>query len=150
MRALLQRVRRGAVSVEGEAVAEIGRGVVVLIGVGPGDGPAEADWLAEKTAHLRIFEDADGKTNWSLLDVSGAALVISQFTLYAATRKGRRPSFTRAAPPQVAAPLVERYADALGRWGVSVSTGVFGAHMLVEIENDGPVTIILERTPPER
>lgn len=148
MRALLQRVRRGAVSIDGEQIAAIGRGVVILLGVGRGDGPGEADWLAEKTAHLRIFEDAEGKTNWSLLDIAGEALVISQFTLYANTRKGRRPSFVGAAPPEAAAPLVERYTEALSRWGVPVQTGVFGAHMLVEIENDGPVTVMLEREPP--
>jgi D-tyrosyl-tRNA(Tyr) deacylase len=145
MRAVIQRVRRGRVSVEGQTVGEIGSGFVILLGVGHGDGPAEADRLAGKIANLRIFADAEGKTNVSLLDVEGEALVISQFTLYADCRKGRRPSFVRAAPPDVAAPLVENFADELRRAGVDrVQTGAFGAMMLVEIENDGPFTIILD------
>jgi D-tyrosyl-tRNA(Tyr) deacylase len=147
MRALLQRVRRGRVSVDGRTVAEVGPGLVVLLGVGRGDTSAEAEWLAEKTSGLRIFEDDDGKMNRSLLDSGGAALVVSQFTLYADAGKGRRPSFIDAADPEVAEPLVRRYADGLRRAGVSVGLGEFGAHMLVEIENDGPVTILLERSP---
>lgn len=145
MRLLIQRVQSGKVSVAGRGVAGIGRGLVVLVGVGHGDGEAEATWLAEKTAHLRIFADAAGKTNLSLLDVGGAALVISQFTLYADVQKGRRPSFTAAALPEQAEPLVRRFAELLAGYGVPVQTGVFGAEMLVEIHNDGPVTIWLER-----
>ena len=145
MRIVIQRVERGAVRVAGETLAEIGLGLVVLVGVGPADGQAEARWLAEKCAHLRVFEDDAGKTNLSLLDVEGQALVISQFTLHADTRKGRRPSFIDAAPPESAEPLVAHFAEALRRLGVPVETGVFGAHMMVEIHNDGPVTIILDR-----
>ena len=147
MRAVLQRVRRGRVSVEGATVAEIGPGLVILLGVGRGDTSAEAEALAEKSAVLRIFEDADGKMNRSLLDSGGAALVVSQFTLYADTAKGRRPSFLDAADPAEAEPLVRRYAEGLRRAGIATRLGVFGAHMLVEIQNDGPVTIILERSP---
>lgn len=145
MRVLLQRVRRGAVRVDDQVVAEIGLGLVILVGVGPGDGEEAARYLAEKTANLRIFEDEDGKINLSLLDVGGEALVVSQFTLYADTRKGRRPSFTDAAPPEVASPVVDRFAQLLEEQGAPTQTGEFGAHMLVEIENDGPVTIWLER-----
>lgn len=145
MRVLLQRVRRGAVRVDDQVVAEIGLGLVILVGVGPGDGEEAARYLAEKTANLRIFEDEDGKVNLSLLDVGGEALVVSQFTLYADTRKGRRPSFTDAAPPEVASPVVDRFAQLLEEQGAPTQTGEFGAHMLVEIENDGPVTIWLER-----
>lgn len=145
MRVLLQRVRRGAVRVDNEIVAEIGRGLVILVGVGPDDGEEEARYLAEKAANLRIFEDQEGKINLSLLDVDGEALVVSQFTLYADTRKGRRPSFTDAASPEVASPLVDRFAELLAEQGAPTQTGEFGAHMLVEIANDGPVTIWLER-----
>jgi D-tyrosyl-tRNA(Tyr) deacylase len=145
VRILLQRVRRAAVRVAGRSVAEIGLGMVILVGIGPGDGDEQARTLAEKVANLRIFEDEAGKFNRSLLDVGGQAMVVSQFTLYADTRKGRRPSFTDAALPEQAAPLVERFADLLRQQGVPTQTGEFGAHMLVEIENDGPVTIWLER-----
>jgi D-tyrosyl-tRNA(Tyr) deacylase len=145
MRALLQRVRSGRVSVEGRAVAEIGPGLVILLGIGQGDGAEQADFLAEKTAQLRIFEDAEGKFNLSILDVQGEAIVVSQFTLYGDSRKGRRPSFTDAARPEVAAPLVEHFCQALRRQGVRTQTGIFAAHMLVEIANDGPVTIWLEK-----
>ncbi len=145
MRLVLQRVSQGRVSVDGRKVAEIGRGLVILVGVGRGDTETEAAWLAEKCAHLRIFEDAEGKTNLSLLDVGGTALVVSQFTLYADTRRGRRPGFSYAALPEVADPLVQRFAELLSGHGVPVQAGVFGAHMLVEIHNDGPVTILLER-----
>ncbi len=147
MRAVLQRVRRGRVSVDGETIAAIERGLVILIGVGKADTASEAEWLAEKCAVLRVFEDNQGKTNLSVQDVGGEMLVISQFTLYADTRKGRRPSFINAAPPEIAQPLVDHFVDHLGMLGVSARKGVFGAHMLVEIENDGPVTIILERDP---
>jgi D-tyrosyl-tRNA(Tyr) deacylase len=119
--------------------------VVVLVGITHGDTEEQAEWLARKVAGLRIFEDDAGKMNAGLLDVGGAALVISQFTLYADARKGRRPSFSDAAAPGMAEPLVEHFAQALREHGVPVETGVFGAHMLVEIHNDGPVTIPLER-----
>lgn len=145
MRVVLQRVRSGRVSVAGRVIAEIGPGVVILLGVGPQDGEEQAQYLAEKIANLRIFEDEQGKINRSLLEVGGAAIVVPQFTLYADTRKGRRPSFTDAAPPEVARPLVERFADLLRSQGVPTQTGEFGAHMLVEIANDGPVTIWIER-----
>ncbi len=145
MRAVVQRVSRASVTVDGQVVGAIGRGVVVLLGVTHNDGEAEAAWLARKIAGLRIFEDEAGKMNASLLDVGGEALVVSQFTLYGDARKGRRPSFTRAAPPEIAAPLVDRFAELLRQAGVPVQTGRFGAHMLVEIHNDGPVTILLER-----
>ncbi len=128
-------------------VAEIGPGMVILVGVGHGDSPAEAAWLADKCAGLRLFEDDQGKTNLSVHDIGGEALVVSQFTLYADSRKGRRPSFIDAAPPELADPLVRAFAERLASAGVPTRTGVFGAHMLVEIENDGPVTIVLERTP---
>ena len=147
MKAVLQRVRRGRVSVDGDTIAVIERGLVILIGVGQADTTSEAEWLAEKCAVLRVFEDEQGKTNLSVQDVDGEALVVSQFTLYADTRKGRRPSFINAAPPEIAQPLVDHFVDHLGGLGVSVQKGVFGAHMLVEIENDGPVTILLERDP---
>jgi D-tyrosyl-tRNA(Tyr) deacylase len=145
MRVVIQRVNHGRVSVSGETVAEIGRGLVILTGIGPGDGDAQAAYLAEKIANLRIFADQEGKTNLSVLDVGGEAIVVSQFTLYADTRKGRRPSFTHAAPPELAEPLVERFADMLRQHGVPTQTGQFGAEMLVEIHNNGPVTIWIER-----
>jgi D-tyrosyl-tRNA(Tyr) deacylase len=126
-------------------VAEIGRGVVILLGIGPDDGEEQARYLAEKIANLRIFADEEGKTNLSLLEVGGEAIIVSQFTLYADTRKGRRPSFVKAAPPEVAEPLVERFAGLMGAQGVPTQTGQFGAKMLVEIFNDGPVTIWMER-----
>jgi D-aminoacyl-tRNA deacylase len=145
MRAVVQRVRYGKVTVEGRLAAEIAQGVVILLGIGHSDGDTQVDYLAEKIATLRIFEDDQGKMNQSLLDVKGAALVVSQFTLYADTRKGRRPSFTDAALPDIASPLVDRFADRLAALGVPTQKGEFGAHMLVEIENDGPVSLILER-----
>jgi len=145
MKAVIQRVRQGRVSVEGKTIGEIGLGLVILLGVGHGDGQAEADRLATKIANLRIFADAEGKTNLSTLDVGGEALVISQFTLYADARKGRRPSFIDAALPDVAAPLVDYFADRLRAAGVRrIASGAFGAEMLVEIHNDGPFTIILD------
>lgn len=145
MRALLQRVSSGKVRVKDQAIAQIGKGLVVLLGVGHEDGEEQAAFLAEKIAHLRIFEDEAGKTNLSVLEVGGEAIVVSQFTLYADTRKGRRPSFTDAALPAHAEPLVERFAALLRAQGVPTQTGQFGAHMLVEIHNDGPVTIWLEK-----
>jgi D-tyrosyl-tRNA(Tyr) deacylase len=145
MRAVIQRVREGRVSVEGQVVGEIGHGLVILLGAGQGDGRAEADRLADKIANLRIFADAEGKTNLSVLDVGGQALVISQFTLYADCRKGRRPSFVYAAPPDIAAPLVDYFAERLREAGIRrVESGEFGAMMLVEIYNDGPFTIVLD------
>lgn len=144
MRLVLQRVNSGKVLVANEIVAEIGKGFVILLGIGPGDEEQQVRSLCEKVATLRIFEDAQGKMNLSVLDVEGEALVVSQFTLYADTRKGRRPSFTGAALPELARPLVERFAELLRQQGVPTQTGEFGAHMLVEIHNDGPVTIWLE------
>ena len=145
MRAVLQRVKKASVATEGKVIGAIGRGLVILLGVGTKDGPAEAAWMAQKIAHPRIFEDEQGKFNHSLLDVGGEALVVSQFTLYGDARKGRRPSFTQAARPEIAEPLIEQFTDLLRREGVcKVETGKFQAMMLVEIHNDGPVTIILD------
>ena len=145
MRALIQRVKAGKLIIDDRTVAEIAHGLVILLGIGQGDTKEQARFLAGKIAYLRIFEDHAGKFNRSILDTGGAAIVVSQFTLYADTRKGRRPSFTGAAPPEFAAPLVEIFADILRELGVPTKNGVFGAHMLVEIENDGPVTIWLEK-----
>lgn len=131
--------------VDDQTIAGIGHGLVVLVGVGHGDGEQQAAFLAEKVANLRIFEDEQGKTNLSILDVKGEAIVVSQFTLYADTHKGRRPSFIDAALPDVAAPLVDRFVELLRAQGVPTQTGQFGAHMLVEIHNDGPVTVWLEK-----
>lgn len=150
MRIVLQRVSSGRVSVQGQAIAEIGEGVILLVGVGPEDlNPQVLEeklaYLSEKIANLRIFEDDQKKMNRSLLEVGGSAIVVSQFTLFADTRKGRRPSFTDAAPPELARTVVDRFARLLNAQGVPVQSGEFGAHMLVEINNDGPVTILLER-----
>ena len=145
MRVVLQRVKHGRVTVGGRIVAEIGPGLVILLGIGPDDGEEQTQYLAEKIANLRIFEDQGGKMNQSLLDMGGEAIVVSQFTLYADTRKGRRPSFTHAAPAEIAQPLVERFVELLISKGVATQNGEFGAHMLVEIANDGPVTIWMER-----
>ena len=145
MRILLQRVSHASVSVGDQTIAQIGPGLVLLVGIGPSDQAEQARYLAEKIAHLRIFEDQEGKMNRSLLDVGGEAIVVSQFTLFADTRKGRRPSFTSAAQPQIAQPLVDQFASFLTQLGIPTQNGEFGAHMLVEIANDGPVTIILER-----
>ncbi len=144
MRALLQRVRRGEVRVDGEVVGAIGPGLVVLLGVGPHDTEAIADDLARRAAELRIFRDDQGRTNRSLLETGGDALVVSQFTLYADTRRGRRPGFTGAAPPELAERLWHRFAGALEALGVTVATGRFGAEMQVELVNDGPFTIWLD------
>ena len=144
MRAVVQRVRHASVGVDDEVVAEIGPGVVVLLGVARGDGTAEAERLAGKIARLRIFENDEGRFDRSLLDVAGAALVVSQFTLIADTRKGNRPSFTDAADPELAEPLYERFCAFLEEDGVRVSRGVFGARMQVTLVNEGPVTIVLD------
>jgi D-tyrosyl-tRNA(Tyr) deacylase len=145
MRVLLQRVTAGSVRVGDQVVGQIGRGLVVLVGVGKDDTEAEADWLAGKVVHLRIFNDEAGKFNRSLLDVDGDALVVSQFTLYADARRGRRPAFTEAARPESAQPLCEHFARRLSELGVRhVAGGQFGASMQVQIHNDGPVTIWLD------
>ena len=145
MRALIQRVSFGSVAVEGQHLAQIGAGLVILLGVASSDGEEQCAYLVEKIANLRIFEDEAGKMNRSLLDIGGQALVVSQFTLYADTRKGRRPAFVAAAPPKIAQPLVERFAQLMSAKGIPTQSGRFGAHMQVEIHNDGPVTIWLER-----
>jgi D-tyrosyl-tRNA(Tyr) deacylase len=150
VRAVIQRVTRARVVVEGEVAGEIGPGLLVYAGVAGGDGPDEARWLARKLAELRVFPDDEDRFDHSLLDVGGAALVVSQFTLLADTRRGRRPSFTDAARPEVAEPLIEQLMAALRALGVTVAGGRFGAHMLVESENDGPVTILLDSADRER
>jgi len=150
LKAVIQRVTKTSVSVGAETVGRIGPGLLVLLGVAQGDTAADARRLAEKTAGLRIFSDVEGRFNLSLLDTGGEALVVSQFTLLADSRKGRRPSFTGAAPPEEAEPLVGEYENALRRLGVRVAGGRFGAHMQVEILNDGPVTIILDSAELER
>ena len=143
MRALVQRVSRAAVSIGGETAGAIGPGLAILLGVTHADTAADADALADKCAGLRIFADADGKMNLSLRESGGAALVVSQFTLYGDARKGRRPSFTGAARPEHAIPLYERFLAALREAGITVACGRFGAEMQVEIHNDGPVTLML-------
>ncbi len=148
MRALLQRVAEAAVEVDGEVVGQIGRGWLILLGAGRDDTPQVADQLAEKVALLRCFEDAAGKTNLSAADVGAQMLVVSQFTLYADTARGRRPGFTHAAPPKLARRLVDRFAQSLRERGFRVATGVFGAHMDVRLTNDGPFTIWLDTAAP--
>lgn len=144
MRAVVQRVTHGSVTVEGKVLSEIDLGLVILLGIGPEDTEEQAAALARKIALLRIFEDEQGKINKSVLDVGGAAIVVSQFTLFADTRKGNRPSFTGAAAPEMARALVERFTALLVEQGVPTGAGEFGAHMVVDIRNDGPVTIWLE------
>lgn len=144
MKAVLQRVSRGKVIVDGQTVASIGNGLVILLGVTQGDDDKKAQTLARKAAQLRIFTDDAGKMNRSILDIGGEVIVVSQFTLYADSRKGLRPSFTDAASPEVAAPLVDAFAVTMHEMGLHVQQGVFGAHMEVDLVNDGPVTIILE------
>ena len=144
MRAVLQRVSFGKVTVKNQVVASIDKGLMILLGIGPEDTIAKTEELAEKCARLRIFEDEAGKMNLSILDVGGEVIVVSQFTLYADTSRGRRPSFVDAAKPEIAEPLVEVFAHKLRQLGVKTGQGVFGAHMMVELCNDGPVTILLE------
>lgn len=144
MRAVCQRVSEARVRVAGEVVGETGIGLCVLLGVAEGDGDGDADRLAAKIARLRVFPDNEGRFDRSLVDVGGSALVVSQFTLLADTAKGNRPSFSGAARPEVAAPLVERFVEALRELGIEVETGVFGARMTVELVNDGPVTVVLD------
>src|SRR2546423_9828385 len=144
MRVLLQRVSRTSVAVNGEIVGQIGQGLLVLLGIGHGDSEAQIKTLTEKIVHLRIFEDDAGKMNRSLLDIGGEALVVSQFTLYADMRRGRRPGFTDAAPPAIAEPLVERFKEAIAAYVLKVVGGIFGAYMQVERLNDGPVTLWLD------
>jgi D-tyrosyl-tRNA(Tyr) deacylase len=146
MRAVIQRVTQGRVSIEGKIVGEINAGLVILLGVGAGDNEADVELLANKIAHLRIFADAEGKFNLSALDVNAEMLVISQFTLFADARKGRRPSFTDAARPEIAIPLYEKFVEKFREMGFKVETGEFQADMLVEIHNSGPVTIWLDTT----
>ena len=148
MRILLQRVSRATVSVDGEAISSIGIGYVLFVGVGRDDETSQVDRLADKIAGLRVFRDADGKTNLSIADVDGEVLVVSQFTLYADTRKGRRPSFVYAADPGEAEELVEALAQALETRGLKVGRGVFGAEMEVELVNDGPFTMWLDAETP--
>ena len=144
MRAVVQRVKKGSVSIDGKIVGQINKGLVILLGVKNGDTEADAKFLADKCVNLRIFADETGKFNLSALDIGGELLTISQFTLYADTRKGRRPSFIEAAPPEISEPLYENFIAYLQESGLKVTTGEFGAMMLVEIHNDGPVSVILE------
>ncbi len=145
MRVLLQRVSEASVSVDGRIAGSIGRGYCLLVGFTHGDSAAQVDWMAEKVTGLRLFQDPDGKMNLGLADVGGALLVVSQFTLYGDATRGRRPSFTGAARPDVAIPLYDRFLGALRSYGFTVATGQFGAMMDVKIHNDGPVTLMLER-----
>ncbi|MFH1941312.1 MAG: D-aminoacyl-tRNA deacylase [bacterium] len=144
MRAVVQRVSRASVAVDGKVVGEIGRGLVILLGVREGDREEDARWMAEKCAHLRIFENEEGKFHFSVLDIMGEILAVSQFTLYGDCRRGRRPSFTDAASPEVAEALYRNFVESLRRIGLKVETGVFAARMKVEIHNDGPVTLIVD------
>ena len=144
MRALLQRVTDASVTVDGTRIAEIGQGLLILLGVAPGDDEATADGLARRVTELRIFRDADGRTNAALADIGGAVLVVSQFTLYADTRRGRRPGFTDAAAPDQAEQCYRRFVATLDDLGVEVATGRFGAEMAVRLTNDGPFTIWLD------
>ena len=144
MRAILQRVRRAEVSVDDKTIGKTDGGYLILLGVKTGDTEEEARFLAKKTAELRVFTDSEGKMNLSLLDIGGSALVVSQFTLYADCKKGRRPAFINAEKPPLSENLYLRYVDFLREAGVQVETGAFGAHMLVSLENDGPVTILLD------
>lgn len=144
MRALIQRVQKGSVTVDDKIIGQIGLGLVILLGVKDGDTEAVAAYLANKIVNLRIFQDEDGKFNRSALDVGAELLAISQFTLYADTKRGRRPGFSDAARPDISTPLYEKFVDLLKESGLKIETGKFGAHMIVEIINDGPVTILLD------
>jgi D-tyrosyl-tRNA(Tyr) deacylase len=144
MRAVVQRVSQASVVIADKTVASIGQGLMVLVGITHGDAEQQARWLARKVANLRIFEDQDGRMNLSVLAVGGSVLVVSQFTLYADSRRGNRPGFSDAASPDVADPLIKQFARYLQSGGLPVQSGVFGAHMHLEIHNDGPVTIILD------
>ena len=144
MRAILQRASEARVKIDGETVGEIGRGLLVLLGVAKADTAEQARWLADKIVSLRIFNDADGKMNLDLAEVNGAVLVVSQFTLYGDCSKGRRPSFIDAAPPEIAIPLYEAFVNAIKAHGIPTATGRFGAMMQVELTNDGPVTLIMD------
>jgi D-aminoacyl-tRNA deacylase len=148
MRAVLQRVSRAAVRVDGRAVAEMGPGLLVLLAAGQGDGPAQVDWMADKILQLRVFPDPAGKMNRSLLDTAGELIVVSQFTLYGDCRKGRRPAFVQALEPGAAAGLIEAFTARVRAAGVRCGAGVFGAHMQVELVNDGPVTLLLDSALP--
>ncbi len=145
MRVVIQRVTSASVTVDQQTIGQISHGLLVLVGIANGDTTAEADWLANKTAELRIFEDSNGKMNHSLLETDGSALVVSQFTLLADCQKGRRPAFTNAAAPELAEQLYEYYADAIRLKGIRVEQGSFGADMKVDLTNDGPVTIVIDR-----
>lgn len=145
MRVVIQRVSHGQVIVENKCIAKINKGVIILLGIAPNDGQEQIDYLVRKISQLRIFEDREGKLNSSLLEINGEAIVVSQFTLYAETKKGRRPSFTKAAQPKVAEPLVDKFVQALNETGIKTQSGKFGAHMHVDIHNDGPVTILIEK-----
>jgi D-tyrosyl-tRNA(Tyr) deacylase len=149
MRVVMQRVLRASVRVDDAIVGEIGAGLLVLVGFTHGDGEREVAWMADKLAGLRIFSDAEGKVNLSVTDVSGTILVVSQFTLYGDARKGKRPSFIDAARPELAIPLYESFVAALRQTGLAVQTGQFGADMKVELVNDGPVTLVLDRNATE-
>ena len=144
MRTVLQRVNHASVSVDGKIVGQIGKGLLILLGIGPEDDAAKTAVLAQKIATLRIFEDEQEKMNLSLLDIQGEALIVSQFTLYADTRKGHRPSFTDAARPEIASPLVDLFISDMQKLGIHTQTGIFAAYMKVDLENDGPVTIVME------
>ena len=144
MRAVIQRVTKGQVTIDGRVSASIGSGFVILLGVEKTDDQVKADMLARKISNLRVFSDAAGKMNLSILDIHGKAIVVSQFTLMADTRKGNRPSFIDAAPPEIASPLVDHFIEAMRTLGIETQSGEFGADMLVEIHNDGPVTILLD------
>ncbi len=144
MRAVVQRVAKAGVSVDNETVGKIGRGLAVLLGVGAGDTVKDIEYLAEKLVNLRIFEDQNGKMNISLLDIKGELLIVSQFTLYGDCRKGKRPSYDRAARPEAAQELYEKFVESCRNYGLKVETGIFQATMQVELQNDGPVTLLLD------
>ena len=145
MRIITQRVTRASVTVDEQVVASIGPGLMILLGIGPDDDEEKAKYLVHKVSNQRIFGDDEGKMNLSVKDINGEVIVVSQFTLYADTKKGHRPSYVKAAPPDIASPLVDRFVELLKEQGVSTQSGIFGAHMVLDIVNDGPVTIVMER-----